>query len=95
MPQSAIATGLIDHIASPEDLLQSLIDYIRTRSLLQGHTHAAAREWAQDRYHHCIRSIVNREICLEAVVEDNISKPVQVKELLAILKKYSSLEEPV
>jgi len=34
MPQSAIATGLIDHIAPPEDLPQSLIDYIRTRSLL-------------------------------------------------------------
>ena len=39
MPQSAIATGLIDHIASPEDLPQCLIDYIRTRSLLwQGRT---------------------------------------------------------
>ena len=34
MPQSAIATGLVDYIAPAEDLPLRLIDYIKTRSLL-------------------------------------------------------------
>jgi two-component system CheB/CheR fusion protein len=34
MPQSAIATGLVDYIAPAEDLPLRLMDYVKTRSLL-------------------------------------------------------------
>ncbi len=34
MPQSAIATGLVDYIAPAEDIPLRLMDYIKTRSLL-------------------------------------------------------------
>ena len=50
MPQSAIATGLVDYIAPAEDLPLRLIDYVKTRSLLWQEQHPQDRDPGSGEY---------------------------------------------